>query len=532
MRQLSGQDAAFLYMENQGAHLHVGGLQFYDPSTAPGGNVSHKDILQHIESRLDTSQVFRQKLVEVPLSLDFPYWVDDNRFDLEFHVRHIGLPSPRDWRQLCILVARLHSRPIDMTRPPWEMYIIEGLDNIDWLPRGSYAILSKYHHAAIDGASGQAITAGLHDLKPLATEELLQAPWTPETPPSMIELLTRATVNNVKTPFRLAKVIAAAVPMLSRNLLQSEDSKPNSKLKAPRTRFNRRVSPNRVFEGRMFALDDFRSIKNQVENATINDAVLTVCGGALMRYLGSRAELPSEPLVAMAPINLRPGEDALDSGNQITAMIANLHTDIDDPIKRMIEVRDTTRESKEIDSAMTARQMTDISQHVPATTLALAGRLITGIGLGRGALRMCNCIISNVPGPQIPMYMNGAEMMGFMAAAPVIDGMGLIIVAMSYNGLMPISFTCCRDIMPDPEFFAQCLQESFDELKQAALGPSGTPRKKALTKPPQKKKAPGKKARKKTTSKKTGLKKTSLKKRTPKKKAAANRSPVKKKADR
>ena len=160
MRQLSGQDAAFLYMENQGAHLHVGGLQFYDPSTAPGGKVSHKDILQHIESRLDTSQVFRQKLLSVPLSLDFPYWVDDDRFDLEFHVRHIGLPSPRDWRQLCILVARLHSRPIDMSRPPWEMYIIEGLDNIDWLPGGSYAIFSKYHHAAIDGASGQAITAG------------------------------------------------------------------------------------------------------------------------------------------------------------------------------------------------------------------------------------------------------------------------------------------------------------------------------------------------------------------------------------
>ena len=515
MRQLSGQDAAFLYMENQGAHLHVGGLQFYDPSTAPGGKVSHKDILQHIESRLDTSQVFRQKLLSVPLSLDFPYWVDDDRFDLEFHVRHIGLPSPRDWRQLCILVARLHSRPIDMSRPPWEMYIIEGLDNIDWLPGGSYAIFSKYHHAAIDGASGQAITAGMHDLSPHAPEELLQAHWAPETTPSLIELLARATVSNVKTPFRLAKVIAASVPVLSRNLLQSEDSKPRSKLKAPRTRFNRKVSPNRVFEGRKFTLDDFRAIKNQVDKATINDAVLTVCGGALRRYLDSKSELPSESLVAMAPINLRPGEDALDSGNQITAMIANLHTDISDPLKRMAAVRDTTRKSKEVDSAMTARQMTDISQHMPATTLALAGRLITGIGLGRGALRMCNCVISNVPGPQIPMYMNGAEMMGFMATAPVMDGMGLIIVAMSYNGLLNISFTCCRDIMPDPEFFAQCMQESFDELKLAALGhsgkskPAGTTGKKALRK----------KVPKKTTLKKKALKKASFKKRVPKKKA-------------
>jgi len=493
MRQLSGQDAVFLYMEHQGAYLHVGGLQFYDPSTAPGGKVGHKDILRHIESRLDTSKVFRQKLVQVPLSLDFPYWVDDDRFDIEFHVRHIALPEPRDWRQLCILIARLHSRPLDMTRPPWEMYIVEGLDNIDWLPKGCYAIFAKYHHAAIDGASGNAITAGMHDLDPLAKEVRPHSTWNPETPPSTFGLLARAAMNNVKSPFQLAKVVASSLPVLSRSLLSSKDSQPKSKQQVPRTIFNQLVSPNRVFEGRVFRLDEFRSIKSHIEKATINDAVLTVCGGALRQYLDSKGELPNEPLVAMAPINMRAGEDALDSGNRITAMLANLHTDIHDPIKRMTAVRDSTSQSKEIKSAMSARQMTDFAQHVPATTLALAGRLVTGFGLAGSALRLCNCVISNVPGPQIPLYMNGAEMKGLMATAPVIDGVGLIIVAMSYNGSLTISFTSCREIMPDPEFFAECLQQSFDELHGAAQAPVRTGKhrarkKKATTKRPARKK--------------------------------------------
>ena len=156
MRQLTAQDAAFLYLESQGAHLHLTALYIYDQSTAPGGLVRHKDILRHVESRLHTSPIFRQKLVSLPLSVDYPYWVDDDQFDLEFHIRHIALPEPRDWRQLCILVARIHSRRLDLSRPPWEMYVVEGLDNIKGIPRGAFAIIAKYHHAAIDGATGTA----------------------------------------------------------------------------------------------------------------------------------------------------------------------------------------------------------------------------------------------------------------------------------------------------------------------------------------------------------------------------------------
>lgn len=469
MRQLTGQDAVFLYMESRGAPLHVSALSVYDPSTAPDGAVRYKDILKHIESRLDTSPVFRQKLVQLPLSLDFPYWVDDENFDLEFHVRHIGLPAPRDWRQLCILVARLHSHPLDMTRPPWEMYVIEGLDHIPWLPRGSYAILSKYHHAAVDGATGAEITSGMHDLLPNPPKDAKQLPWLPEAEPSLFNLLARASVNNLKTPFRLMRALSATTPALGRRLLRSGKVESSPKNRVPHTRFNKQVSPHRVFEGQVFALDDLRAIRKQVAGATINDVVLAICSGALRSYLDEKGELPDEPLVAMAPINTRVSGEQGDTGNTISAMFVNLHTDIAGPLELLQSIHKTTRQSKEMDRAISARQMTDINKHIPATTLALAGRLITGLGLGYRAIRWCNCVITNVPGPQAPLYMNGAKMVQIMASAPIVDGVGLMIAAFSYNGTITISFSSCRDLMPDPQVFSNCLRQSFTSLRDATL---------------------------------------------------------------
>lgn len=479
MRQLTGQDAAFLYMESQGAHLHVCGLSFYDPSTAPAGKVSHKDILAHIESRLDTSPVYRQKLLSVPFNLDFPYWVNDENFNLEFHIRHIALPAPRDWRQLCILVARIHSRPLDMTRPPWEMHVIEGLDNIDWLPEGSYAILAKHHHAAIDGATGVEITAGMHDTEPDAEQAMANPVVERATPPSTIELFARAVVNNVTAPFQLMKVLGVNVPGIASRLLQP-DSKPKTpKQKVPRTRFNRPVTPQRVFEGQIFSFDSLRAIKNSVKKATINDVVLAICSGALRQYLQHKEELPAEPLVAMAPINTRRKGEQSETGNTISAMFVDLHTDEADPLIRLRAIRKSTGQSKEIGSAVSARQMTDINKHIPASTLALAGRLATGLGLGHRLGRLCNCVITNVPGPQVPLYMNGATLTQVMAQAPVVDGMGLIIVAFSYNGSLTISFTACRESMPDPELFSLCLRQSFEDL-QAAVDGQLIPRKKMI----------------------------------------------------
>ena len=213
MQQLTGLDASFVYSETPTWPMHVTDLRIYDQSTAPGGKVTFKGILRHIESRMDKVPTFRRKLMQVPLGLDHPYWVPDNDFDLEFHVRHVALPKPGDWRQLCIEASRLHSRHLDLSRPPWEMYIIEGLDNVDGVPPGSFAVLQKTHHAAIDGVASQALQAVIHDLTPDYEEaELPPRPEDPGRPPSNGEMLARAYTNLAFAPLRLAQVLGRAAP--------------------------------------------------------------------------------------------------------------------------------------------------------------------------------------------------------------------------------------------------------------------------------------------------------------------------------
>ena len=205
MEQLSGQDASFLYLESPRMPMHIGSINVYDQSTAPGGAVRFKQILDTIENRLHLARAFRQRLARVPMELDYPYWINDPNFDLEFHVRHIALPKPGDWRQLCIQTARLHARRLDLSRPLWEFYIIEGLDGVDGMPEGSYALLTKMHHAAIDGATGTEITSVLHDLGPEGSIQAPDGQWVADAPPTSLELMVRTYGNNIRQPFSLVQ---------------------------------------------------------------------------------------------------------------------------------------------------------------------------------------------------------------------------------------------------------------------------------------------------------------------------------------
>ena len=469
MRQLTAQDAAFLYLESQGAHLHLTGLYIYDQSTAPGGIVRHKDLLRYIESRLHTSPVFRQKLVSLPLSVDYPYWVDDEQFDLEFHVRHIALPEPRDWRQLCILVARIHSRRLDLNRPPWEMYLVEGLDNIKGIPKGAFAIVAKYHHAAIDGATGTEIVAGLHSTTPEVVIDPEPEPWQPEPEPSWLGLMARAAVNNIRQPFQLTRAVASVLPGISESLLKGGLPEINERYDVPETIFNAPVSAHRVFDGTTFKLRQLSEIRKAVPGATVNDVILSLCGGALREYLISKDELPEESLIVMAPINTRTQNEADIAGNVLATMFVPVHTDIADPLARLRAVREATASAKATEGAIGARQMTDLTRHIPSATTALAGRLVTGLGLGHRAVRLANCTITNVPGPQQPLYLNGAKLIRSTGCAPIIDGMGLILTAISYDGEVVLAITGCREITPDPEFFIACTRRAFQDLRKAAM---------------------------------------------------------------
>lgn len=473
MEQLSAIDSLFLHQEQSNAPMHIAPFLIYDPSTAPGGFVRFKDILRTFEKRLHRSSVFRRKLVEVPFSLDQPYWIEDPDFDLEFHVRHIALPKPGDWRQLSILISRLHARPLDRSRPLWEAYVIEGLDNIEGTPPGSFAILLKIHHAAIDGASGTEIIGALHDLTADAETEPATKTWVAERDPSSLELLSRAWVNNIKQPFKVIDVLGQTVPMIKR----INDGKRKQRFKSlgekARTRFNGKVSPHRVFGAVEMSLADIKTIRAAaVDGVTVNDVMLAIVGGALQRYLAAQEEKPERSLCAFAPINVRGGSKA-DGGNKISAMIVDMMSDISDPIERLNTVHQGAVESKAYHNAVGASTLTDISQSMPASLMALGTRAFAASGLMANLKPMANTVVTNVPGPQFPLYMGGAKLVKSLGLGLVLDGCGLFHPVTSYNGSIAISFQACRSQMPDPEFYAQCLQKSFDEMLDVA-----TPKKK------------------------------------------------------
>ena len=470
MEQLSPMDASFLYFETANAPMHIGSVAIYDQSTVKGGILGFKEILQNYETRLHLARAFRQRIVRVPLSLDHPYWLEDPDFDLEYHVCHIALPKPGDWRQLCIQVARLHSRPLDTTRPLWEFTVIEGLDNVEGLPKGSFAIVSKVHHAAIDGVSGAEMTAAIHDLEPHAKPTPPEKPWLPEREPNAIELLTRTTANNVRQPFKLARVVAESVPAIARVGIGLTAGKLKRVGPVPRTRFNGQVSPHRVFDGRSFRLNDIRAIKNAVEGATVNDAVIAIIGGALRKYLESKNELPKDSLIAMAPISVRAPNQQKSAGNQVSAMSVAVRSDIADPLERLVAVFESTTNSKEMTNAIGASTLTDYSQFIPSTVAGLAARLYTNLGIANRVMPIFNTVITNIPGPQIPLYMTGARLVTQFGLGPILDGMGIIHPVFSYCGEITISFTSCRDMIPDPAFYAQCIEDAFAELLEATKG--------------------------------------------------------------
>ncbi len=472
MKQLSGLDATFINVETANAPTHISGLAIYDQSTAPGGKVTFKGILANVESRLHLARCFRQKIVRVPFGFDHPYWIEDADFDLEFHVRHIALPSPGDWRQLCIQVARLHARPLDLNKPLWEMYVIEGLDEVEGMPQGSFALLTKIHHAAVDGVSGVEITAALHDLQvdaiaPEPTEE-----WIAESDPTLLELALRSTVNNIRQPFRFARILSEAAPPAIRAMMaphEDEYDDEEGPLEVPRTRFNGKVAPHRVFEARTFSLKDVKQIRKRVEGSTVNDVMLAVCSGALRKYLEAHHELPLDTLSAFAPISTRTEGQAGSGGNQVSGMFVRLHTDESDPVRRLEKVYKTTTESKELTAAVGARSMTDVTQTMPGMLAGLSGRLIARTGLMSRMRPVANCVISNVPGPQVPLYFTGAKMVGSYGLGLPMEGIGLFHAVTSYNGVIAVCVTACRKQMPDPNFYAQCIEDSFRELREAAV---------------------------------------------------------------
>ena len=493
MQQLSAQDASFVYLETPHTPMHIGSVAIYDPSTAPGGFVRFKDILAFIEARLRGARSFRQRLVRVPFDLDHPYWIEDPEFDLEYHVRHIALPKPGDWRQLCIQAARLHSRPMDLTKPLWEFTIVEGLDNIAGLPPGCFAIVSKVHHAAIDGMSGVEMSAAVHSTSPDVTPPEGEDPWKPQNMPQVADLLARSYLNNLVQPMRVMETIGRSLPGMGKLAAQvgKGDISVRNARPAPKTRFNGKVGAHRVWDAVPFPLGQIRAIKDAVPGATVNDVVLSIVGGALRTYLAAKSELPKDTLTAMAPISVRGEGEKAAMGNLVSAMVIGLGTQIADPVERLRFVHDEAVNSKALTNAVGAKNLADYSQLMPSALAGLGARLYTRAGAANAHAPAFNCVVTNVPGSRVPLYFCGARMVGMYGTGPVFDGMGIIHPVYSYGDTIAVSFTADRDMLPDPGSYAEALRATFHALHAAAATPATVPVEQNDNVPPTTKKAAG-----------------------------------------
>jgi WS/DGAT/MGAT family acyltransferase len=505
MEQLQGMDASFVALETPNSPMHIGSVLIYDPSTAPGGFVRFKDILKFYEERMQLSKTMRQKLVKVPFNVDYPYWVEDADFDLEYHVRHLALPKPGDWRQMCIQAARIFARPLDLNRPPWEFTVVEGLDNVPGVPKGSYAIVTKVHHSAIDGMSGIDMMQALHTLTPSTAPPNEPDTWKPEKYPNKVGMFAKGYVRAWLNPIRQVGVAAQAVPGVYRaakGMIKGEFGL-NAAIRAPKTRFNTKVSPHRVYEGRVFELSQIKALRNLAEGAKVNDVMLTIIGGGLHKYLKHHDELPKTTMTAMAPISVRAEGEKNTMGNQVSAMIAPLGTHIADPAERMAYVYEQTSRSKEMTNAIGARQMTEASKVSPALFMALGAQAYTRLGIANlNMTPVINTIVTNVPGPPVPIYSAGAKLISMQGMLCLLDGVALGHVVQSYVKEATISFTADRKVMPDPEFYAACIQESFEDMA-AAAGLDLSPPKPApaAKKAPTKRKPAAKKAAPRTKAK-------------------------------
>ena len=471
MQQLSGQDAMFLHAELDGLPQHIGGVSIYDQSTAPGGKVRFKQILAMLENRVHLSPIFRRKLAFVPYGLGRPYWVEDPDFDMEYHVRHIALPKPGDWRQLCILAARIHSQPLRRDKPMWEMYVIEGLNNIDGYPPNCFALLLKVHHCAMDGATGTQFMNIVHDLSP-ETRDVGKAPaWIVERP-SKARMLGQAYFDAWRKPGQVLDMLKQAGPAFMRIRQGRKDQNFHSLEDKQKTRFQGKISRHRVVEARKFDFEEVRAIKNTMPGATINDVMLTIVAGGMRKYLDSKGELPDKTLVTGCPIDVRSPEERAAGGNMVGFMNVALRTEIENPYARLAAIHEEAKSAKAYAEALGPRMIVDLSDVMPGNVLSLAIRTASATGLSEASV-IQNTIVTNVPGPPYQLYMCGAALVDAISLGPLLPNVGLFHIVYSAvqekKGSINLSFTACRDMLPDPEFYAQCLQASFEELRAAAV---------------------------------------------------------------
>jgi WS/DGAT/MGAT family acyltransferase len=465
MERLSGLDASFLYMETPQVPMHVAFTTVLDPTEMPGG-YSFQSVADRIADKVRRKAAFRRRLVHVPFELHHPVWIEDPDFDIIHHVRQVALPKPGGVEELGAMVGRIISTPLDRSRPLWEVWVIEGLE------RGRFALLVKFHHANVDGVSGAALLMHLletdRDPPPLGPPD----PIPFEEVPSDLELVGYALRSRFQQPLEMLKLAGRSVQAVKRIWDRRHDPllpPGGTPLTAPRTHFNASITARRNLAFTRVPLESIKAIKN-VTDATVNDVVLAITGGALRAYLESRGSLPSAPLLAVCPMSVRSHEMKERSNNQVSAMFTNLATHLADPLERLRAIHEVTVGAKEEHNAIGANMLQDWAELAAPTTFGLAVRLYCRLHLASMHRPIHNLVISNVPGPRFPLYFAGAQVEAIYPIGPVLEGAGLNVTVMSYLDSVDFSIIVDSSLMPDVWDLAGYVDQAFRELHRAALG--------------------------------------------------------------
>jgi diacylglycerol O-acyltransferase len=456
--RLSSVDASFLAQERQASHMHVGAVMIFE-----GPPVGREEFLRDIESRLHLVPRYRQKLAFPRFEMGRPFWVDDPNFNIDYHVRHTALPSPGSLEQLRQLAGRIFSQRLDRSKPLWETWLVQGLES------DRFALVSKTHHSLVDGVSGVDLAGVLFDLSPVPQEiPPPEEEWKPHPEPSQADLIAEGVKGAVKTPVDLAGQALGALQRPQRTLGRAREAVEGlgevvwaGLNPAPDTPLNVPIGPHRRIVWTSSELDDFKLIKNAF-GGTVNDVVLTVVSGALRRFLRSRGvRTEGLALRALVPVSIRAEDEQGQLGNRIAAMRGPLPVYCDDPVECLQIVRRTMGDLKESKQALGAEVIAGLTEFAPPTLLAQASRL-------NFSTRLFNLIVTNVPGPQVPLYLHGRELLELVPVAFLPEDHALAIAIMSYNGGVRFGLLADYDAMPDVEFVAQALEDVLAELRQRA----------------------------------------------------------------
>lgn len=443
MQRLTGLDASFLYLETSSQPLHVCSLMEVDTSTMPGG-YSFEAFRDALARRMKAMPEFREKLADTALNLDHPVWVEDAEFDVSRHLHRIGLPPPGGREELAQICGHIAALPLDRSRPLWETWVIEGLDGTDANQGGRMAVLTKVHHAAVDGVSGANLMSRLCSLEPDSPDP---EPAAGEGDASSLRIAAGGLARFVTRPLNLLGALPSTVSSVVNTLERARTGLTMARpFAAPRTPFNASITAHRNIAFAQLDLDDVKTVKNHFD-VKVNDVVMALVAGVLRQYLIDHEELPDTSLVAMVPVSVHDRSDR-PGRNQVSGMFSQLETQIADPVNRLEAIAEANSVAKEHNAAISATLLQDWSQFAAPAVFGIAMRLYARTGL-TSSRPVHNLVISNVPGPSDPLYFVGCEITAMYPIGPIFHGSGLNITVMSLGGKLNVGLISCPELLPD-----------------------------------------------------------------------------------